>query len=189
MACVLASPSRVLMANRGLGVMFCLAELVAEHRDGGELQVNNRAGTGSAQLIGDTPSLGEAVGAGVVKHVNGAELMQGTQPPYGQPCRICGRQGLLEGVPGSIQILSPQDAAEQFECMAADLRTRLRRGQGALGEGASPVDVVVGECDLGVQDGCLGGEAGLRIGREQVTGDSELPPCGSPPGSIHRRVG
>ena len=68
---------------RGLGVVFGLAELVAEHRAGGELQVNNRAGTGSAQLIGDAPSLGEAVSAGVVKHVNGAELMQGTQPPYG----------------------------------------------------------------------------------------------------------
>ena len=86
----------------GLGVMFCLAELVPEYRDGGELQVNDRAGAGGAQLIGDTPSLGEAVGAGVVEHVNGAELMQGTQPPYGEPCRVRGRQGLLEGVPGGI---------------------------------------------------------------------------------------
>ncbi|HJY71885.1 MAG TPA: hypothetical protein VJ347_08915 [Streptosporangiaceae bacterium] len=169
--------------------MLGLAELEAEHRDGRELQVNNRAGTVSAQLIGDTPSLGEAVGAGVVKHVNGAELMQGTQPPHGQPCRIRGRQGSPEGLPGGIQIIPSQDAAEQFERVAADLRARLRRGQGTVGEGASPVDVVVGECDLGVQDGCLGSEAGLRIGREQVTGDSELPPCGSPAGSIDRRMG
>ena len=175
--------------QRGLGVMFGLAELEAEHRDGGELQVDDRAGTGRAQLIGDTPSLGEAVGAGVVEHVDGAELMQGTQPPHGQPCRIRGRQGLLEGLPGSIQIFPSQDAAEQFERMAADLRTRLRRGQGALGEGASPVDVVVGEGDLGAQDGRLGGEAGLRIGREQVAGDAELPPRGRPPGPVHRRVG
>ena len=189
MACVLASPSRVADRYRGMGVMLGLAEFVAEHRAGGELQVNDRAGTGSAQLIGDAPGLGESVSAGVVEHVNGAELMQGTQPPHGQPCRLRGRQGLLEGVPGSIQVISSQHAAEQFVCMAADLRTRLRRGQGAPGEGASPVDVVVGECDLGVQDGCLGGEAGLRVGREQVTGDSELPPCGSPPGSIDRRVG
>ena len=175
--------------HRGLGVMFGLAELVAEHRDGGELQVNDRPGTGGAQLAGDAPSLAEAVGAGVVKHVNGAELVQGTQPPHGEPCRVRGRQGLLEGVPGGIEILSPQDAAEQFERMAADLGTGLRRGQGARGEGASLVDVVARECDLGVQDGCLGCQAGLRIGREQVTGDSELPPCSSPPGSIHRRVG
>ena len=93
-------------------MVFGLAELVTEHRDGGELQVDDRAGAGGSQLIGDTPSLGEAVGAGVVEHVNGAELMQGTQPPHSEPCRFRGRQGLLEGVPGSIQILSPQDAAE-----------------------------------------------------------------------------
>jgi hypothetical protein len=62
----------------GLGVTFGFAELVAEHRDGGELQIDDRAGAGGAQLIGDTPSLGEAVGAGGVEHVDGAELVQGT---------------------------------------------------------------------------------------------------------------
>ena len=67
--------------------------------------------------------------------------------------------------------------------------TCLRRGQGALGEGASLVDVVAGECDLGVQGGRLGGEAGLRDGREQVACDCELPPRGGPPGCVHRRVG
>ena len=82
--------------------MFGRAELVAEHRDGGELEVNDRAGAGGSQLIGDTPGLGEAVGAGVVEHVDGAELMQGTQPPHGEPGRIRGRQGLLEGVPGGV---------------------------------------------------------------------------------------
>ena len=47
--------------HRRLGVMFGLAEFVAEHRNRGELQVNDRPGAGSAQLIGDTPSLAEAV--------------------------------------------------------------------------------------------------------------------------------
>ena len=89
-------------SHGGLGVVFGLAELVAEHRDGGELKVNDRSGAGGSQLIGDTPGLGEAVGAGVVEHVDGAELMQGTQLPHGEPCRIRGRQGLLEGVPGGI---------------------------------------------------------------------------------------
>ena len=72
--------------------------------------------------------------------------------------------------------------------MAADLGARLRRGHDALGKGAGPVDVVVGECDLGVQDCCLVSETGARIGREQVADDSKLPPRRRPPGSIHRRV-
>jgi hypothetical protein len=90
----LAQPEPGAGGQCGLGVMFGFVELVAEHRDGGELQVNDRAGAGGSQLIGDTPSRGEAVGAGVVEHINGAELMQGTQPPHGEPCRVRGRQGV-----------------------------------------------------------------------------------------------
>jgi hypothetical protein len=60
---------------------------------------------------------------------------------------------------------------------------------GRLREGASLVDVVAGECDLGVQGGRLGGEAGVRDDREQVACDCELPRGVGPPGCIYRRVG
>ena len=147
-------------------------------------------GAGRAQFAGDAPRLGQTAGAGVVEHVDRAELVQRPQPPHGQPGRVGCGQGLFEGVPGAVQVAGPADPAEQFQRPAADLGARPWRGQDALGEGARPVARVVGgQGDLRVQHGRLGAEAGLGVGGEQVAGDADVPPRGRPPGPVHRRVG
>ena len=172
--------------QRGLGVAFGLVELEAEHGRRGELQVDDRAGAGRAEFGGDAPRLRQAVGARVVEHVDRAELVQSPQPPHGQPGRVGRGQGLLEGVPGAIQVACPADPAEQFQRPAADLGARPRRGQDALGEGTRPVARVVGgQGDLGVQHGRLGAETGLgvgrRAGRPRCRRAAARPPTGSHP--------
>ena len=182
MAWVLASPSRVLMASADWAC--CSASPSSKRNIAAAVSCRSMTApvlaapsSSAMRRAWESRSVRASSNMSMVPSWCRARSRHTASPAASAVARACSKASLAASRSFPRRIRPSSSSAWQ-----RTWRTCLRRGQGALGEGASLVDVAVGERDLGVQGGRLGGEAGLRIGREQVAGDCELPPGGGPPG-------
>ena len=155
-----------------------------EHERGGEVHVEHRAGALHAELVRQPTGLEQPGRAGVVEHVDGAELVQSPQAPDREAGLGCGPPGLLERGPSRLEVAGPVGPPDELEGVAADRGRAPGRGQRRFG-------VVEGDGDLTGVDRHLGPQdirprrpaAGESLGVVQVGG------CERPAAGGHRRVG
>ena len=102
--------------------------------------------------------------SGMIKQVDRAQLVQGTQPPQRQVGCLRGDQRALERRTGGGQITQPVAPADELECMTADIRGTALVGQDILSEEPGPIEVIGGQGQLGLDDAHAGAHASRRGG-------------------------
>ena len=123
-------PSRVLMASADWACTLGLVQVEAEHRRRRELQVDERARAGRAELVGDAPGMARD---GRSRHGRTCRWCRARAGPgaasTGSPAASAVARACSKACPGRIQVVHALDAADQFEGMTADLRACSCRGQ------------------------------------------------------------
>ena len=170
----------------GLGVLITGVQFPAAGVARGELELQDGHGTERTHLLGGVPRLGQPCHSGVIKQVDGAQLVQGAQPPERQVCGLRGDQRAVERGAGGGQITQPVAPADELERVTADVRSTIFGGEDLLGEKPGLIEVIGGEGNLGVEDAHAGAHASRWAGSGQAPGGGEMVTCHLPPGGGHR---
>src|SRR5262249_25543346 len=84
---------------------------------------NAQGPSGPIRSLGQAPGLGQPVDTGMIKQVDGAQLVQGAQPPQWQAGSLRGDQRALERRAGGAEITQPVAPADELQRMTADIRS------------------------------------------------------------------
>jgi hypothetical protein len=145
-----------------------IIEREPEEEGSRQLEVKNSGSAQGTKVVRGPARLEQTPGPGVIEHLDRAQFMQRVQPPDLQMSGICDRQRPLERLPRRIEIIDALTSPDQLKRVTADIRACIARGQHALGQAASSVDVVAGERHLGLKDRRAGSKGGLRVCRKQA---------------------
>ena len=131
-----------------------------------QLQVKNSGSAQGTKVVRGPARLEQAPGPGVIEHLDRAQFMQRVQPPNLKMSGICDRQRPLERLPRRVEISDALTSPNQLKRVTTDTRACIARGQHALGQAPSSVDVA-GERHLGLKDRRAGSKRRLRVCRKQ----------------------
>ena len=170
----------------GLGVGITGVQFPAAGEARGELKIQDRHGTQRTHLLGGVPRLGQPLHSGVIKEVDGPQLVQGAQPPQRQVCGLRGDQRALERGAGGGQIAQPVAPADELQRVTADIRSSVSGGED-FGEKPGLIEVIGGEGNLGIEDAQRPARTpACGAGSGQVPGGAEMVTCHLPPRGGHR---
>jgi hypothetical protein len=162
-------------------VLGGIIEREPEEEGSRQLEVKNSGSAQGTKVIRGPACLEQAPGTGVIEHLDRAQFMQRVQPPDLKMSGICDRQGPLERLPRRIEITDALTSPHQLKRVTTDIRACITRGQHALGQAASSIDVVAGERHLGLKDRRAGSERRLRVCRKQPLRGVKMHAGGRPP--------
>jgi hypothetical protein len=149
------------------GVLVGVIEREPEEEGCRQLEVKNSGSAQGTKVVRGPARLEQAPGTGVIEHLDRAQFMQRVQPPDLKMSGIGDRQRPLERLPRRVEIIDALTSPNQLKRVTTDIRASIARGQHALGQAASSIDVVAGERHLCLKDRRAGSECRLRVCRKQ----------------------
>ena len=156
---------------------------------GRQLQIQHRHLSERPHLLAELAGLEQAAGIHPLEHVDGAQLVQGPQPPDRQASLLGDGQGRPEGRRGGGQVVQPPAPADDLEGVTAYLRVRTAGGEDLFRGAPRPVQVVAGQGHFRGQDGGPGGEVRVCPVYGQANDRLDVMAGHRPPRRRYRRLG